>query len=89
MKKISAPYEEEVEEESQAWEPPPQKKSLLWLWIALPCVGVAALVAILLSIFLPSPGSDRSSHSQANVSSSEALADSQGNNSSLFFGEQY
>ncbi len=77
LKKISAPYEEEVEEESQAWEPPPQKKSLLWLWIALPCAGVAALVAILLSIFLPSPGSDLSSHSQANVSSSEALADSQ------------
>ncbi|MCI9576673.1 MAG: PASTA domain-containing protein [Clostridiales bacterium] len=77
LKKIPVPYEEKGEEESQTWEPPPpKKKSLLWLWITLPCVGVAALSAILLSVFLPSRNQDLLSHSQANASSG-ALADSQ------------
>lgn len=53
LKKIPMPYSEHPEEPVEAEEIPP-KRSLLWLWVTLICLGIAGVVALLLWIFLPS-----------------------------------
>lgn len=53
LKKIPMPYSDSSEEPLEP-EADPQKKSLIWLWVTLACLGIAGVVALLLWLFLPS-----------------------------------